>query len=288
MAEKVLVMVGAHPDDESFGAGGTLAYYVQQGVKVYYICGTRGEVGEVPPEMMDGYSSIAQLRTHELECAARELGLTEVIFLGYRDSGMAGSPDNGHPEALAAAPVDEIASIITAHLRNLKPQVVLTFDPIGGYHHPDHIMIHNATVKAFHAAGDPAQYPEKGEPYQPQKLYFHVFPHKLLKFTVRMWKLMGRDVHHFGKNKDIDLWEMVQDEFPVHTVIKLTKEAVETGEKAAACHASQLGGGGSGTRRGLREYINLLFGRKDTFMRGWPEVKGKVKEKDLFEGVVLE
>jgi len=285
MAEKVLVMVGAHPDDESFGTGGTLAYYVQRGVKAYYICGTRGEVGEVPEEMMKGYSSVAQLRTYELECAAKVLGLTEVIFLGYRDSGMAGSPDNKHPRALAAAKLDEVAGIITHHLRLLKPQVVITFDPVGGYHHPDHIMIHNAAVKAFHAAGDPAQYPEQGVPYKPQKLYFHVFPHNWMKFMVRMWKFFGRDVHHFGKNKDIDLWAMLQDEFPVNAVLKLDKAAVETGEKASACHASQLGGAGSGTRRGLRQYLNLLLGHKDTFMRGYPPVNGKKKEKDLFEGV---
>jgi LmbE family N-acetylglucosaminyl deacetylase len=284
-ADRVLVMVGAHPDDESFGAGGALAYYVQQGVKVYYICGTRGEAGDVPPEMLQGYSSIAQLRTFELECAAKALGLTEVIFLGYRDSGMAGSPDNKNPECLAAATVEEVAGIITAHIRNLKPQVVVTFDPIGGYHHPDHIMIHNATVKAFNAAGDPAQYPGKGTPYQPQKLYYHVFSHGWLKFMVRTWKFFGRDVHHFGKNKDIDLWAMLQDEFPIHAVVKLTKEAVETGNKAAACHASQLGGRGSGTRKGLRDIISDIMGHKDTFMRGYPAVTGKIKEKDLFEGV---
>lgn len=284
VSEKVMVMVGAHPDDESFGAGASLAYYVQKGVKVYYICGTRGEAGEVPPEMMNGYSSVAQLRTYELECAAKVLGLAEVIFLGYRDSGMEGSPDNKHPEALSAAPLDEVAKIITTHLRNLKPQVVVTFDPAGGYHHPDHIKIHQATVKAFHAAGDPSQYTEAGEPYQPAKLYFHVFPHKWLKFMIRMQKLLGRDVHHFGKNKDIDLWAMLQDEFPIHAEIKLTKQAVETGEKAAACHASQMGGGG-GPRRGLRALLNDLFGHKDFFMRGFPPVKGELMEKDLFEGI---
>ena len=282
--EKVLVMTGAHPDDESFGAGATLAYYVQKGVKVYYICATRGEAGEVPPEMMNNYSSIAQLRTYEQECAARALGLEEVIFLGYRDSGMEGSPDNRHPEALVNAPVDEVAGIITAHLRKLKPQVVITSDPVGGYHHPDHIAIHNATVKAFHACSDPAQYPQAGPPYRPQKLYYNVFPHKWMKMMIRIWQLMGRDVHHFGKNKDIDLAEMLEDEFPVHCTVKLTKKSVETGNQASLCHASQLGGGG-GPRRGLREFLNRIFGYKATYMRGYPPVTGEVKEKDLFEGV---
>ncbi|MFA5307971.1 MAG: PIG-L family deacetylase [Dehalococcoidales bacterium] len=283
--DRVLVLAGAHPDDESFGVGGTLAQYAADGVKVYYICATRGEVGEVEPEMLKGYESIADLRTHELECAGKALGLTGVIYLGYRDSGMAGTADNKHPQALAAAPLDEAAGRIVKILRKLKPQVVITFDPIGGYHHPDHIAIHQATVKAFQAAADAAQYPEAGPPYRPQKLYYHVFPHRWLKFTVRVMTLLGRDMHHFGKNRDIDLAEMTQEEFPVHAVVRLKKPANEMRARAAACHASQMGGGGP-RGRGLMGVINRLLGQKDSFMRGYPPVKGRRKEKDLFEGVV--
>ena len=103
-AQKTLLFTGAHPDDETLGVGGTLAQYAAAGYKVYYVCGTRGEVGEVAPEFMQGYQTIADLRTHELKCAAEALGLAEVIYLGYRDSGMAGTEDNKHPQALAAAP----------------------------------------------------------------------------------------------------------------------------------------------------------------------------------------
>jgi N-acetyl-1-D-myo-inositol-2-amino-2-deoxy-alpha-D-glucopyranoside deacetylase len=282
--QRTLVMTGAHPDDESFGVGGTLAQYAAAGVKVYYVCGTRGEVGEVPPEMLKGFSSIAELRTHEMQCAAEALGLAEVIYLGYRDSGMAGTADNKHPLALAAAPLDEVTGRIVAILRRLKPEVVITFDPVGGYHHPDHIAIHNATVKAFHAAGDAAQYPDAEAPYQPQKLYFHVFPHGWFKYIVRMQKLLGRDMHHFGKNKDIDLAAMIEDEFPVHAVVRLNQTAVLTRSKAAACHASQWGGGGP-RGRGLMGLIGRLSRPKDSYMRGYPPVKGHRKEKDLFEGV---
>jgi N-acetyl-1-D-myo-inositol-2-amino-2-deoxy-alpha-D-glucopyranoside deacetylase len=282
--DKVLVITGAHPDDESFGAGGTLAYYVQKGMKVYYICATRGEAGEVAPEMLKGYSNIAQLRTYETQCAANALGLQRVIFLDYRDSGMAGSPDNKNPLALVNAPVEEVAKKITSHLRALRPQVIITSDPAGGYGHPDHIAIHLATLKAFNACNDGKLYPESGQPYQPQKLYYNVFHHTWMRMSVRIWQLMGRDVRHFGRNKDIDLLDMLKDEFPVHCVIKLTKQAVETGNKASSCHASQLGGGG-GPRRGLREMMNKLFGYKATFMRAYPEFKGGRKEKDLFEGV---
>lgn len=282
--QKTLVMVGAHPDDESFGVGGTLAQYAAAGVKVYYICGTRGEVGEVPPEIRKGFSSVAELRTHELKCAAEALGLADIIYLGYRDSGMAGTPDNKHPQALAAAPLDEVAWRIVTILRKLKPEVVITFDPVGGYHHPDHVAIHQATVKAFYAASDAVQYPDAGPVYQPRKLYFHVFPHLWLKVMVRIWKLLGRDVHHFGRNKDIDFAAMMEDEFPVNAVVRLKKQSLLTRNKAAACHASQLGDGGP-RRGGIMGLMNKLFGQKDSYMRAYPPVKGRRKEHDLFAGV---
>jgi N-acetyl-1-D-myo-inositol-2-amino-2-deoxy-alpha-D-glucopyranoside deacetylase len=129
---RALIFVGAHPDDESFGVGGTLAQYAAAGIRVYYVCGTRGEVGEVPPEMMEGFDSIAELRTHELKCAADILGLADVIYLGYRDSGMPGTEDNKHPQALAAAPLDEVVGRIVAQFRRLKPQVVITSTPSAG------------------------------------------------------------------------------------------------------------------------------------------------------------
>ena len=99
--------------------------------------------------------SIGELREHELCCAAEALGLRKVHFLGYRDSGMPGTADNQNPQALVQAPVEKVAAQVAAYIRELQPQVVLTFDPVGGYMHPDHIAIHNATVLGFEMAGDP-------------------------------------------------------------------------------------------------------------------------------------
>ncbi|MBP9675674.1 MAG: PIG-L family deacetylase, partial [Anaerolineaceae bacterium] len=152
--KKVLLAVLAHPDDETFGTGGSLAHYAKQGVEVHLVCATRGEVGEVDSELMGEFKSIGELRENELRCAAGYLGLAGVHFLGYRDSGMAGSPDNHHPQALAAADIDKVMADVVHYIRLLKPQVVITFDPIGGYMHPDHIAIHKATDKAFYAAAD--------------------------------------------------------------------------------------------------------------------------------------
>jgi N-acetyl-1-D-myo-inositol-2-amino-2-deoxy-alpha-D-glucopyranoside deacetylase len=282
---KTLVLTGAHPDDESFGIGGTLAHYIVAGYNVYYVCGTRGEAGEVPPHMLKDFKSVADLRTHEMECAAKVLGLKDVIYLGYRDSGMMGSPDNKHPNALAAAPTEQVAKKIVKILRKLKPEVVITSDPKGGYGHPDHIAIHKATMMAFKACSDPKKYPEAGPPFQPQKLYYHVFPHRLLKFMVRMMKFFGRDVHHIGRNKDIDMEAFLEPDFPIHAVIRISKKANAIHNEAMRCHASQLPPGGGPRRGGLMGFMNKIRGPHDHYTRVHPPVKGHVHENDLFKGV---
>jgi LmbE family N-acetylglucosaminyl deacetylase len=279
-----LLSVLAHPDDESFGMGGTLALYARRGVAVHLVCATRGEVGEVEPDFLQNYQSIGDLRQDELGCAAGKLGLAGVHFLGYRDSGMAGSPENQHPEALAAAPLDEVAAKVTCYIRRLRPQVVLTFDPIGGYRHPDHIAIHQATVKAFYAAGDPAVYPSEYPPYQPQKLYFHTFPRGWLTWAVRLMPLFGKDPRRFGQNEDINLLALTQESFPIHARIDY-REVAALKEAASACHASQ-GSMASSSSGLIRRALRLASGQ-DLYMRAYPGAKAGLRESDLFEGIDL-
>ena len=281
--QRTLLFVGAHPDDETFGIGGTLAQYAAAGVRVYYACATRGEAGSVNPEQMKGHATLGDMRWAELECAAQILGLADVIYLGYRDSGMLGAEDNRHPEALAAAKLDQVVGRIVKAARQVKPDVVLTFDPIGGYRHPDHIAVHNATVRAFHATGDPGQLPEAGEAFRPQKLYFSVFPRGMLKLAVRVMPLFGQDPRRFGRNKDIDIASLAEVEFPVHAEVRLSKRSIELRDRAAACHASQMEGGPP--RAGMLGIINRLRGQRDLYMRGHPPVTGRRRETDLFEGV---
>src|SRR3972149_3799748 len=126
--KKTILAVLAHPDDESFGMGGTLAYYAAKGVDVHLVCATRGEAGTVDAEFMKGYKSIAELREAELRCAAKALGLKRASYLGFRDSGMAGHKDNQLRSPLFKASVFRGADKIVAHVRRLRPQVVLTFD----------------------------------------------------------------------------------------------------------------------------------------------------------------
>ncbi len=279
--EKVLLAVLAHPDDETFGMGGTLALYAHQGVKVHLVCATRGEVGEIPEGMMDGYKSVADLREDELTQAGKTLGLSSINFLGYRDSGMPGSPDNLHAQALAAADLDEVTGKVVHFIRLLRPQIVLTFDPIGGYRHPDHIAIQKATEKAFYEAADIKKFPGDLSAYTAQKLYFHTMPKGFLRFGILLMRLMGRDPHKFGRNGDIDLAAIAEVSFPKNAVIDY-RSVAEIRELAAACHASQ--GGTQITSGGLIGRIRRFFGSKDLFMRAYPTPTKRI-ERDLFEGI---
>lgn len=279
MTDRRLLAVFAHPDDETFGAGGTLALYAQRGVAVHLVCATRGEVGEAPPDLK-GFPTVGAMRESELRCAAEILGLAGVHFLGYRDSGMPGSPDNTHPQAFAAAPLEETARATALYIRKLRPQVVVTFDPIGGYRHPDHIAAHRATVEAFRLAADPAWTFAGSEPYQPQKLYFHNFPHGFLRWGVRLLRLLGRDPSHFGKNRDIDLAALVNVDYPTHAKIDI-RTVLGIKEKASACHSSQGGGGMASAQR----WIARLFGASESFTRAYPLPPPSRLERDLFAGV---
>jgi LmbE family N-acetylglucosaminyl deacetylase len=279
--KKTLLAVLAHPDDESFGMGGTLALYARRGVAVHLVCATRGEAGEVSPEMLAGFASIANLREHELCCAAEKLGLEGVHFLGYRDSGMPGSLGNQHPDALINAPLDEVAGKIVEYIRRLRPQVVVTFDPIGGYRHPDHIAVHQATVRAFEMAGasqvNIGEYP----PFQPRKLYFHTFPRRWLSLAVRLMPLFGKDPRRMGQNEDIDLVALTGEKFPVHAWIDY-REVMTLKEAASACHASQVGMVRTG---GLMRWAFRLASGRDTYMRAYPPPEPGLRERDLFAGL---
>ena len=280
--KRTLFFVGAHPDDETFGLGNTLAHYAAAGVSVYYICATRGEVGMNNLNQLRAFKSLSELRSDELNRAAKILGLSGVIHLGYRDSGMPGTDDNKHPEALAMASIDDVAKRIVKVIRDLKPDVIITHDPIGGYRHPDHIAIHNATVRAFYNAANSTKYPECGPAFQPQKLYFHVLPRKLIRVAVKLMPLFGQDPRHFGQNKDVDLVSLVEVDYPINAVVRPTKVAIRARNEAMACYLSQRGNGPP--RRNLFSLVRKFLSHRDSFMRAYPPANGS-REHDLFENV---
>ncbi len=277
---KTLLAVLAHPDDESFGMGGTLAFYARQGVDVHLVCATGGEAGTIDPEHMLGFASAAELRESELRCAADKLGLKDVHLLGYRDSGMPGTQDNRHPDAQVMHSLDEVAGQVVKYIRTFKPDAVLTFDPIGGYRHPDHIHIQQATVLAFEKSDDAAFHPEAGSPFKSRALYFHVFPKSFLKVMTLIMPLFGQNPRKVGRNHDIDLKSLAEVEFPTHVKID-TRSVADIKIAASVCHASQ---GGVQMRRGPWGFVTRLLGEHEDFMRYYPPVDGKSRVRtDLFD-----
>jgi LmbE family N-acetylglucosaminyl deacetylase len=282
-APRRLLVAFAHPDDESFGPSGTIIHYASLGVAVHLVCATRGEAGDVAPELLEGYASPAELRTEELLCAAGHLGLDAIHFLGYCDSGMEGSPENENPASLMQAPIEEVVEKTTRLIRQVQPQVVLTHDPSGGYFHPDHIKMHQATSLAFHAAGDAGRFPDQFAqglvPCQPQKLYYTVFPRRMVKVFASVLPLLGQDPEAFGRNNDVNIKRIAEVDQAVTAKIGI-RAYYAASQKAAQCHASQTGGSSSR----LLDLFGRLF-RYDTFARAVPLPENDGLERDLFAGI---
>jgi mycothiol S-conjugate amidase len=171
-----LLTVHAHPDDESSKGAGTIAKYHDEGAHSVLVCCTGGEAGDILNPAMDTpevKADIANVRRSELETAAEILGYDELVWLGYRDSGMPDSPENADPRSFAAAPLDEAVERLVTIIRRARPHVVVTYpDEQSRYPHPDHLRVHEISDIAFDAAGDPERFPDAGEPWQPLKLYY--------------------------------------------------------------------------------------------------------------------
>ena len=230
--------------------------------------------------MLTGYASTGQLRAAELCCAAQTLGLAGVDWLGYRDSGMAGAPENAHPDSLVQAPQEKLVGQLVAWIRRHKPQVILCDNRFGGYGHPDHIKLHRATMEAFHAASDASRFPEAGAPHRPERLYHPAFTAGLLKVLVRLMPLLGRDPRKFGRNHDIDLLQVIGWEAPAHVAVD-TSRYVDIKFAASACHRSQ-GGPMEMYKRCPRVIVRRLAGNEGFTQAIPPPQPGARRARDLF------
>src|SRR5690348_4949784 len=167
-----LLLVHAHPDDESISTGGVMMKAKAHGHRVVLVSATRGEVGEI--YNMDEATSrprLGEIRTHELEEAARVIGVDRLEFLDYRDSGMVRTADNEDRRSFNKAPVNKAAGKLKALLDEEKPEIVVTFGEDGMYGHPDHIKIHHVTNAAL----------DKLRGWSPRKLYYTAIPRTLMQ-----------------------------------------------------------------------------------------------------------
>lgn len=154
-AMATIVALHAHPDDESISTGGSIARAADEGHRVVLIFATRGECGEVPDGFLADGEDLGSRREQETGESAEVLGVARVIFLGYRDSGMAGEPTNDDPRCFWQADVETAADQVAAVLRQEHADVFIVYDDHGGYGHPDHIQVHRVGVRAAELAGTP-------------------------------------------------------------------------------------------------------------------------------------
>ncbi len=262
-----LLAVLPHPDDESLGLGGTLAKYSAEDVETYLVCATRGERGwNGAEEHNPGLEALGRIREAELRCAASQLGLHELNFLDYID----GDVDQANPQ--------EIITGITAYIRHIRPQVVVTFPPDGHYGHPDHIALSQFTGAALLCAADPSyRDPDSLASFKVSKLYY-VLHTKTFVESIR--KLIGPiSIVVDGVERNHVGWE----EWVVTTRID-ARPYFERVWQAVLCHQSQLPGYGSLVEL-PREALLRLFG-EGTFIRVFSLVNGgRTVERDLFEGL---
>ena len=175
-----LLSVHAHPDDESSKGASTVARYHAEGVHTVLVCCTGGEEGDILNPAMDTpevRADIGRVRMAELKAATDIIGYDDTVMLGYRDSGMPDTEANARPDSFAQAPLDEAVERLVAIIRRERPQVIITYpDGQNEYPHPDHLRVHEISLPAFDAAGDPDRFPDAGPPFTPSKLYYSVWP----------------------------------------------------------------------------------------------------------------
>lgn len=171
-----LLCVHAHPDDEASKGAPTVARYVAEGHEAYLVCATGGEEGDILNKAMDRpeiRDNLAQVRSDELAASVKAIGYHELIWLGYRDSGMADSEANKHPDCFDQADIDEATGRLVAIIRRLRPHVLVTYsDDQQGYRHPDHLRVYDISALAWERSGDADWYPEAGAPWTPLKMYY--------------------------------------------------------------------------------------------------------------------
>ena len=217
MSTKRLLGAFAHPDDEGI-VSGALLQYSTSGVETGLVCATRGEVGEIADPALATPENLGQVREGEMRAAAEVLGVHNLWFLDYRDSGMAGTPENADARAFAQASAAEVVGKLVKIIREFRPQVIVTFDESGAYGHPDHIAIYRYTTSAFHAAADAVQYADLGPAHSVSKLYYSSFPRSALR-AIGEWmstqnyegSFSGLDPEKLGMpDEQINVWLNVE------------------------------------------------------------------------------
>ncbi len=286
-AAKRLLLVHAHPDDETINNGVTMAKYAALGAQVTLVTCTRGEEGEVLVNELANLASdkddkLGEHREIELKDAMDELGIKDFRFLGapskkWRDSGMMGTPANDRDDVFWQADLDEASIELVKIILEIKPQVLITYDEFGGYGHPDHIKAHRVAMRAAELAAN--------QGWQVSKIYWNTMPRSVIQMGIEKMKEVGSDF--FGAESADDLPFAKPDEL-VSTVVN-APEYVPAKLAAMKAHATQISLDGPffalSNNLGLSvwgdEYYTLVKGEKAA------PFDANGRELDIFAGINL-
>ncbi|NWF28170.1 N-acetyl-1-D-myo-inositol-2-amino-2-deoxy-alpha-D-glucopyranoside deacetylase [Streptomyces sp. PKU-EA00015] len=285
-----LLLVHAHPDDESINNGATMARYAAAGAQVTLVTCTLGEEGEVIPADLahlapDREDRLGPYRVGELAAAMKELGVTDHRFLGgqgrFRDSGMMGVEQNHREGAFWNTEVDEAAAHLVEIIRSVRPQVMVTYDPDGGYGHPDHIQTHRVAMRAAELAAEPAYRRDLGAPHVIAKIYWNRVPRSAAEEGFARLRAAGAD---FPGIADIGDIPGVVEDSEITTEIDGTAYA-ERKAAAMRAHATQIAVDGTffalsndlGQPLFTTEYYQLAAGTSGA--------SAGEREHDLFAGI---
>ncbi len=284
-AEKRLLLVHAHPDDETINNGVTMAKYAVEGVHVTLVTCTRGEEGEVLVESLKNLASdkddkLGDHREIELKDAMIELGISDFRFLGspnkkWRDSGMIGAPQNERKDVFWQSDLDEAANELVKVILEIKPQVMITYDEFGGYGHPDHIKAHQVAMRAAEISTN--------QGWQITKIYWNTMPRSVLQTSIDKMKEVGSEF--FGA-ESADEMPFAKDDELVTSVVK-AQEYVPQKLAAMKAHATQISVDGPffalSNNLGLSVWADEYY----TLVKGEiaPPFDENGRELDIFAGV---
>ena len=283
MSERRLLACFAHPDDEAFPVGGALALHAHQGVKIRLVTTTLGEEGEIRQPGLATQETLGLTRKLELAASAETLGIHEHSVLGYRDSGMAGTPPNNHPDAYINVPDELIVEQLVKHIREFKPQVLLTFENGGLYGHPDHIAISRQTTQAFKLAGDSSQFPQQLveglQTHRPDRLFYSARP---VGFRME-WALKLQEA---GVEIELPTPERASEGTPadeIHLEMDVS-EQLDTKIACIKCHQTQMAPDWP-YEKIPRALAASILGREH-YIRAWPEVSpGESMSNNFFHNL---
>jgi N-acetyl-1-D-myo-inositol-2-amino-2-deoxy-alpha-D-glucopyranoside deacetylase len=285
LPERRVLFVHAHPDDETVSTGATMARYAASGAHVTLVTCTLGEEGEIHVPALAGFApsegdQLGGYRYVELERACAALGVTDHRFLGgagrFRDSGMMGTESNKHPRAFWGADLDDAAALLLDVIREVRPQVVVTYDSNGGYGHPDHIQTHRVAMRAVELAS--------AEGIGPDKVYWAAVPRSVL--AIGMEQFTNSTANPFGGVTNVD---EIPFAVPDDRIAARIEANAQAGAKLAAAeaHATQIPpdswlftlASGFGSQFLGVEYYELAIGTRGPSAgpEGW--------EDDLFAGL---